>query len=69
MGVVAHALIPALARQRQAELCEFKVSLVYRVSARTVRATWRNPVSTDQSSTFDSVLFKGQATESLTMLQ
>jgi hypothetical protein len=32
-------LIPSLGRQRQADLCEFKASLVYRVSSRTVRAT------------------------------
>ena len=28
-------LIPALRRQRQADLCEFKASLVYRASSRT----------------------------------
>ncbi|CAO2577223.1 hypothetical protein LEMLEM_LOCUS19 [Lemmus lemmus] len=28
-------LIPALGRQRQADLCEFKASLVYRASSRT----------------------------------
>ena len=38
-------LIPALGRQRQADLCEFKASLVYSVSSRTARATQRNPVS------------------------
>jgi hypothetical protein len=32
-------LTPALGRQRQVDLCEFKNSLVYRVSSRTVRAT------------------------------
>jgi hypothetical protein len=37
-------LNPALSRQRQADLCEFKASLVYRVSSRTVRTTQRNPV-------------------------
>ena len=30
-------LIPALRRQRQADLCEFKASLVYRVNS---RASW-----------------------------
>jgi hypothetical protein len=36
----------ALQRQRrQADLCEFKASLIYRVSFRTDRATKRNPVS------------------------
>ncbi|EGV97840.1 hypothetical protein I79_014050 [Cricetulus griseus] len=37
-------LIPALRRQRQADLCEFKASLVSRVSARIgSKATQRNP--------------------------
>jgi len=43
--MVVHALIPALGRQRQADLCEFEASLVYKVSAKTVRATQKNPVS------------------------
>jgi hypothetical protein len=39
-------LISVLWRQRQADLCEFKATLVYRVSSRTARAiTQRNPVS------------------------
>jgi hypothetical protein len=38
-------LIPALGRQRQANLCEFKASLVYRVGCRIAKATQRNPVS------------------------
>ena len=39
-------LMPALGRQRQADLCEFQASLVYRVSSRTgSKATERNPVS------------------------
>jgi hypothetical protein len=33
-----------LGRQKQADLREFKASLVYKVSAKTVRATKRNPV-------------------------
>ena len=37
-------LIPAL-RQRQVELCEFKASLVYRVSSRAARAMWIDNVS------------------------
>ena len=38
--------IPALRRQRQVDLCEFKASLIYRVSSRTgSKATERNPVS------------------------
>jgi hypothetical protein len=35
------ALIPALGRQRQIDLCEFKNSLVYRVSSKTARARKR----------------------------
>jgi hypothetical protein len=38
-------LIPALGRQTQVSLCEFEASLVYRVSSRTARATWRNLIS------------------------
>ena len=38
-------LILALGRQRQVDLCEFKVSLIYKVSSRTARAvTQRSPV-------------------------
>ena len=42
-------LIPALGRQKQAS--EFEVSLVYRVSSRTARATQRNSVSKNQTTT------------------
>lgn len=39
-------LIPALGRQRQVDLYEFEVSLVYKVSYSSARAaTWRNFVS------------------------
>ena len=38
-------LIPALGRQRQANLYEFKANLVYRVNSRTTRVTQRNPSS------------------------
>ena len=42
-------LIPALGKQRQADLHEFKVSLVYRVSSRTEnKATQRNHVLKNQ---------------------
>ena len=44
-AVVVHAFNPTLRRQRQAELCEFEASLVYRASSRTARTTQRNPVS------------------------
>ena len=41
------SLMPALWRQRQRQrhLCEFEVSLVYRVSFRNSQTTQRNPVS------------------------
>jgi hypothetical protein len=38
-------LIPALRRQKQAELCKFKASLTYIVSSRTARVIQRGPVS------------------------
>ena len=37
-------LIPALGKQRQADLCESEASLVYRASSRTARTTQRNPI-------------------------
>ena len=37
-------LSPALEMQRQVDLCKFEVSLVYRASSKTARATQRNPV-------------------------
>ena len=39
---------PLIRRQRQMELCEFKGSLVYRVSSRTAKATQRNLVLKNQ---------------------
>ena len=48
LKLVMHMLlIPALRKLRQAQqdLCEFKASLVYRVSFRKAMATQRNPVS------------------------
>jgi hypothetical protein len=43
-------LVPALERQRQGDLCEFKASLVYRLVSRTARAViQRNPVSKNQN--------------------
>ena len=38
-----HAFNPSI-QEAELELCEFKASLVYRVSSRTVRVTQRNPV-------------------------
>ena len=42
LGVVAHTFNQEA--ERQADLYEFKVNLVYRVSSRTTKATQRNPV-------------------------
>ena len=43
-------LIPSLGRQRQADLCAFETSLVYRVSSRTgSKATQRNLVSENKT--------------------
>ena len=39
LGKVVAPLIPTLRRQQQIDLCEFKDSLVYRVSSRTARVT------------------------------
>jgi hypothetical protein len=36
-GMVHTPSIPALRRQRQVDFCEFKVSLVYKVSSKTAR--------------------------------
>jgi hypothetical protein len=38
-------LILALGKQRQVDLCEFKASVIYRVSSRTARDKQRNPIS------------------------
>jgi hypothetical protein len=43
--MVVHAFIPVLGRHRQADICEFQASLVYKESFKTVRAIIeRNPV-------------------------
>jgi hypothetical protein len=46
---VPHLLISTLRRQGQTKLCEFKASLLYRVSSRTTRAIKRNPVLKNQN--------------------
>jgi hypothetical protein len=38
-------LIPALRRQRQADLCEFKACLVYITSSRIAKATTRETLT------------------------
>ena len=42
-------MIPAPRRQRQADFCEFKTSLVYSGSSRTTMSTKRNPVSKNKT--------------------
>jgi hypothetical protein len=42
-------LIPALGRQRQVGLYKPEARVVYRLSSRTVRDTWRNPVLRNQN--------------------
>ena len=42
-------LVPALRRQRQADIHKFEPSLLYRVNSRTARATQRTPVSNSQT--------------------
>jgi hypothetical protein len=44
-AVVARALIPALGRQKQVDLCKFETSLVFRVNSRTARSAQTNPAS------------------------
>ena len=42
-------LIPAEERQKQVDLCEFEVNLVYTASSRTAKTTQRNPVSKNKT--------------------
>jgi hypothetical protein len=46
--VVKHTFNSSTWEQRQADLCEFKASLVYRENSRTTRATQRNPDAKNQ---------------------
>jgi hypothetical protein len=48
-AVMVHTLMPALGKQRQINLCEFKASLVYRVNSKTAKATQRNSVSKNKT--------------------
>jgi hypothetical protein len=47
---VVNTFNPALGRQRQVELCDFKGSLVYNSSSRAARVTQRNPVLENKKS-------------------
>jgi hypothetical protein len=42
-------IVLALERKREVDICEFKVSLIYRAISRTAKATQRNPVSNKQT--------------------
>ena len=55
-GLWGHMLlIPALKRQREVDLCEFKTSLVYRENSRTAGATQIKPVSKEFEWSFDLI--------------
>jgi len=43
------SLIPALGKQRQADLWEFEACPIYKASSRTARAIQRNTVSKNQT--------------------
>ena len=50
--MAAHTLILAYRRQRQANLCEFEASLIYRVSSRTgSKASERNKTKQNNNKT------------------
>ena len=53
MKMAAHTLIPALRRQRQVDLWEFKGSLVYIESSRAAKAIQWDPVSNKQRNEYD----------------
>jgi hypothetical protein len=42
------SLIQALGRQKQEDLCEFEVNLIYKAGCRAAKTTWRDPVSKQQ---------------------
>ena len=50
-AMVAHTFDPSIWEIRQADLCEFKAYLIYRVNSRTARTTQRNSVSNKQTTT------------------
>jgi hypothetical protein len=53
LGVVPNTFSPALRSLREADLCEFKASLVHRRSSRTAKVREKNPVS-KQTTTKDN---------------
>ena len=53
-AVVAHAFNPSNWRQRQADLCEFETSLVYRVSSKTGSKATQSPCLKNQQTKWRS---------------
>lgn len=51
-------MIPALKRQRQADLCEIKANMVYRVSSRIAKATHRKTLSQKSKSKVQREMIK-----------
>jgi hypothetical protein len=45
LGTVAHTFNTSTGKQRQVDLCEFVVSLIYIVTSRIARATKRESIS------------------------
>jgi hypothetical protein len=52
-SMMVHTLSPSTGRQGQADLCEFKDILVYRVSSRTARTTQKPPSPKEKESRGD----------------
>ena len=50
-------LISALVRQRQADLSEFKASLIYKANSWAARATHRNPVFKHQENQSNKIKY------------
>ena len=48
-GCGSAPIVPALGRQRQADLCEFQASLVYIMSSGTAKTIERDPVTNKQT--------------------
>lgn len=57
LGSVVHAFNPST--QRQVDIYEFKVSLIYRVNSRTIRTKQRNPDSKNKQAKRHAVLSEG----------
>ena len=54
---MAHTLILALERQRQADLCDFEANLVYRASSRNIRGCYtENPHLEKQNKTTTKIV-------------